>query len=232
MIYYTGDIHGDPFWVIRFCKKYKLTEKDVVIILGDVAANYYGDDRDVITKKALGKVKPTVLCIHGNHEMRPSIIPTYLTRKWNGGTVWYEAEYPKLLFAKDGEIYDLEGLKHIAIGGAYSVDKHYRVTRNYGWWSDEQPSDEIKRCVEKKLRENQVDIILTHTCPFKYEPVEMFISGIDQSTVDTSTERWLDQIEESAEYKAWFCGHWHVNKRIDKIHFLFHDFESSEQFER
>lgn len=58
MIYYTGDIHGDPFWVIRFCKKYRLTENDVVIILGDVAANYYGDDRDSITKKALSRLKP------------------------------------------------------------------------------------------------------------------------------------------------------------------------------
>ena len=60
----------------------------------------------------------------------------------------------------------------------------------------------------------------------------MFLPFIDQSTVDDSTERWLDKIEDAIDYKALFCGHWHVDKRIDKMHFLFHSFESSEQFMR
>lgn len=63
----------------------------------------------------------------------------------------------------------------------------------------------------------------------KYEPVECFLPIIDQSTVDNSTELWLDKIEESAHYLAWLCGHWHIDKRIDKIHFLFDSFESSEE---
>lgn len=46
-----------------------------------------------------------------------------------------------------------------------------------------------------QIREKDFDIILSHTCPFKYEPREMFLAVIDQSTVDTSTERWLDTIE-------------------------------------
>lgn len=53
---------------------------------------------------------------------------------------------------------------------------------------------------------------------------------IDQSSVDDSTERWLDRIEDTIEYNAWLCGHWHINKRIDRMHFLFHGFESAEQF--
>lgn len=52
--------------------------------------------------------------------------------------------------------------------------------------------------------------------------------GIDQSEVDSSTEEWLDTIEESVDYKAWFCGHWHIDKRIDKMHFLYDEFESDE----
>lgn len=60
----------------------------------------------------------------------------------------------------------------------------------------------------------------------------MFLPGIDQSTVDTRTERWLDTIEETVDYKAWYCGHWHINKRIDKMHFLFHGFETSDDVKR
>lgn len=230
MIYYTGDIHGQKYEIVRFCKRFNLTREDTIVILGDVAANYYGNGRDNDLKDAFKSLKPTILCIHGNHEMRPTTIPTYKEKEWNGGTVWYEEAYPKLLFAKDGEIYTIEGIRHIAIGGAYSVDKHYRLSWGYAWWADEQPSEEIKAYVEQQLKENEIDIVLSHTCPYKYEPTEMFLPGIDQSTVDTSTEEWLGRIEESIEYKAWFCGHWHINKRIDKMHFLFHDFESSEQF--
>lgn len=159
-------------------------------------------------------------------------IPTYKTKEWHGGTVWYEEAHPSVLFAKDGEIYDLEGLRHIVIGGAYSVDKFYRLSRGYGWWSDEQPSEEIKQYVEQQLKENAIDVVLSHTCPFKYEPVEEFLPGIDQSTVYDSTEKWLDVIEETTDYMAWFCGHWHTNKRIDKMHFLFHQFESSEELQK
>ena len=230
MIYYTGDIHGNKKEIADFCYKYEPAKEDTIILLGDVGANYYATERDRALKGTMRKQNPTFLCIHGNHEIRPSNIPTYKTKEWNGGQVWYEEEYPNILFAKDGEIYDIEGLKHLVIGGAYSVDKFYRIRNGYGWWADEQPSEEIKQQVEQQIAIKSFDIVLSHTCPMKYEPVEAFLPGIDQSTIDASTEQWLDNIEDRIEYKAWFCGHWHINKRIDKMHFLFHDFETSEQF--
>ena len=122
-------------------------------------------------------------------------------------------------------MYDLEGRKTLAIGGAYSVDKFYRLERGFGWWADEQPSEQTKRKVEDVVAKGGIDIILSHTCPYKYRPTEMFIPGLDQSTVDESTELWLDRIEEAVDYKEWYCGHWHTDKHIDKMHFLFRTFE-------
>lgn len=227
MIFYTGDIHGNNTDIIEFCKMHELTDTDVVVLLGDVGANYYTGKRDRKMKEAFAKVAPTFLCIHGNHEMRPETIDTYKQRVWNGGIVWYEEDFPNLLFAKDGEIYEIDGIRHIAIGGAYSVDKYYRITRGYGWWANEQPSEETKAYVEKQLALNEIDVILSHTCPYKYEPREMFLSFIEQDTVDDSTERWLDEIEDKTDYKAWYCGHWHTDKRIDKMHFLYHTIETA-----
>lgn len=232
MIYYTGDIHGFAYGIVKLCKRFKLTREDTVVILGDVGANYYDDERDNEIKEAFKRLKPTIFCIHGNHEIRPANIPSYITKEWNGGTVWYEEAYPNILFAKDGEIFDIEDIKHLVIGGAYSVDKFYRITRGHGWWADEQPSQNIKEYVEKQIKDKSFDVILSHTCPFKYEPQEMFIPGIDQSTVDTSTELWLNKIEEAVDYKAWYCGHWHINKRIDKMHFLYHGVETSDDVKR
>lgn len=227
MIYLTGDIHGNPTQVELFCSKMQLTEKDTIIMLGDVGVNYYGGKRDRLPKRILSSLPVTFLCIHGNHEIRPQNIPEYKPTIWNGGRVLVDEEHPNILFAEDGEVYDLDGKKALAIGGAYSVDKFYRLQRGFGWWADEQPSELTKRKVEGIVSECKgIDIILSHTCPKKYIPTEMFLPMIDQSSVDNSTEEWLDTIEEAVDYKAWYCGHWHTDKRIDKMHFLFTTFES------
>ncbi len=50
--------------------------------------------------------------------------------------------------------------------------------------------DTIKAKVESVLEKRnwQVDIVLSHTCPLRYEPTEVFLPFIDQSKVDKSTE--------------------------------------------
>lgn len=232
MTYITGDIHGSAIKIMDFCRKMKLTENDTIIILGDVGANYYGDEVDDYLKTRLSVLKPTIFCIHGNHEQRPEAVGGYELKSWCGGKVWVQKEYPKLLFAKDGEVFNIEGLRYLVIGGAYSVDKYYRLARGYGWWADEQPSAEIRADVERAVAAGNFDVILSHTCPYKYRPIEMFLSGINQSSVDDSTERWLDEIEEKADYKAWFCGHWHTDKHIDRMHFLFDCFETTEAIQK
>ena len=229
MVYYTGDTHGEPNKIMYYVSEYNLTREDVIVILGDVGVNYFGNDNgDKKRKKTLNKCGVPILCIHGNHEMRPESISSYKEILWHGGAVYIEEEFPNMLYAKDGEIYDLDGKKAIAIGGAYSVDKWYRLQRDLHWFPDEQPSDEIKARVEKKLNELswQIDAVFTHTCPYRYIPIEAFMGCVDQSTVDKSTELWLDAIEERLDYKAWYCGHWHINKRIDKMHFLFEGIET------
>lgn len=223
VFYVTGDIHGDVYRARNLIREYEIGKKDTLILLGDVGLNYYGDNQqDYEKKQILNEAGVEILCIHGNHERRPESLPQYQRSWWRGGEVYVEDEFPNLLFAKDGEIYDLNGWKALAIGGAYSVDKFFRLNRGYLWFPDEQPSDEIKKQVEQKLDavEWKVDIVLTHTCPSKYTPVEAFLPGLDQSTVDRSTEEWLDVIEEFLDYKEWYCGHWHIDKKIDKIRFM------------
>lgn len=228
MILVTGDIHGRVMYVAENVRRFDLGSNDTIVLLGDVGMNFYGNKRgDVHRKRRLNNLGVTMLCIHGNHEMRPETIDTYHEVQWHGGTVYVEDEFPNLLFAKDGEVYDIAGKKAIVIGGAYSVDKWYRLRNNLDWFPDEQPSYEIKARVERKL-ENlgwTVDMVFSHTCPTKYIPREAFMSQVDQSTVDSSTEEWLDTIEDQLTYSDWYCGHWHINKRIDRMHFLMENYE-------
>ena len=224
-IYVTGDPHGDFRQIADFCSAMETKSKDIMIVLGDAGLNYFGDTRDADRKEFISRTRITYLMVHGNHEMRPATLENYKLIEWNGGMVYQEEGFPNLLFAKDGEIYRLGGKNVMAIGGAYSVDKEYRMRMGYRWFADEQPSGEIKEYVEQQLDRAgwKVDVVLSHTCPRKYEPVEHFLPGIDQSKVDKSTENWLDAIEDRLDYKEWYCGHWHINKQIDKLTFLFHD---------
>ena len=68
-----------------------------------------------------------------------------------------------------------------------------------------------------------VDVVLSHTCPLKYIPLENFIADIDQSTVDNATKEWLGEIEGRLNYRRWYCGHFHTEKKIDKMRFVFND---------
>lgn len=223
MIYITGDTHGDFARIRDFCVGFDTQEEDIMIILGDAGINYYGAPYDDHKKESLSYYPIQFFCIHGNHECRPQNIETYIEKEFHGGMVYVEEKYPNIMFAKDGEIYDFNGSKVLVIGGAYSVDKDYRIHYGYQWWNDEQPSLEVKQRVESKLDEVNwhVDVVLTHTTPLKYEPTEAFLEGINQNLVDKSTEIWLDHIEERLDYKKWYCGHYHIDKKIDKIELMF-----------
>lgn len=231
MIYYTGDIHAEyrnPRKIAKFAKDHNLTEDDVIVILGDVGVNYYGEGsvEDHNIKCRLSKIKPTLFCIQGNHEERPKNISTYRKKFWKNGYVYVEDKFPKLLFAIDGMIYDLDGKDTLVIGGAYSVDKWYRIANGYKWFEDEQPDDQIKQETEQAMSAwgYVFDQILSHTCPYKYLPTEAFLPHVDQSTVDQSTEEWLDTIEDRCTYGRWLCGHYHIDKEIDNIRFMYNDF--------
>ena len=217
MIYITGDTHRE-FYRLHDIEKNK---NNMLIILGDTGINYYLDERDKMLKEQLNSYNIKLFCVQGNHEERPENISTYKEVDMFGGKVFIEEEYPNLIFAKNGELYDIDNKKVLVIGGAYSVDKNYRIIYGYPWFKDEQLSKEEMDNILNKYRGQHIDIVLSHTCPLKYEPTEVFIKDIDQYHVDKSMEKFLDKIEQSIDYDKWYCGHYHTEKQIDKLEFMF-----------
>lgn len=225
-VYLTGDTHRDFGRIFQFCEEYGTTVDDILVILGDAGINYFCDSRDTQLKSELSELPITLLCIHGNHEERPYELG-YDEMEWHGGIVYYEESFPNLLFAKDGEIYDFDGKKAIAIGGAYSVDKYYRLRNGLAWFDTEQPDDEIKAYVESQLDKCdwRVDYVFSHTVPIEYEPVWAFIPGLNQDMVDKTTERWLQRIAEKLDFENWYAGHYHVEAEEGPIRIMFNDYE-------
>ena len=217
MIYITGDMHRD------FSRLYNLNlnKEDILIVLGDTGINYFLNEYDNECKKRLNNLNIKIFSIRGNHEERPENINTYKEIEMFDGKVFIEEEYPNLIFAKDGEIYNINNKSFLVIGGAYSVDKEYRLTYGYHWFKDEQLTKKEMKDIYNKVKGKHFDVVLSHTCPLKYEQIEMFLPGIDQSKVDKTMEKFLDKIEEVIKYDKWYCGHYHTEKKIDKIEFMF-----------
>lgn len=225
MIYITGDTHRKFNKIKKFCIDNNTTKDDIMIILGDVGINFFGGIKDWSVKHSLSKLPITLFCIHGNHEQRPYSIATYKEVEKFGGKVYIEEEFNNIIFAKDGEVYNFNNFKCMAIGGAYSTDKYYRLANNWKWFKNEQPSDNIKKFVEEQLVKNnwKIDFIFSHTCPYNYRPQETFSKILDFDKIDTSTEEWLQSLENKLEYTKWYCGHFHIEKLDNKVRFVYDD---------
>lgn len=238
-VYITGDIHGDPwrFWSIEnFCNNHKTTTDDWLICLGDVGLNYYGakSKEEISLKNEAAKLPIKMFCIHGNHERRPIKEDGYkeieVTEGAIQGPMLWDSRYPNQYFAIDGAVYKIQTsertLNALVCGGAYSVDKFYRLQFRANWWPDEQPNELTKGLVRLMATRYPIDIMLTHTCPLRFEPKELFLDCIDQSTVDTSTEEFFDDLYEqfpANKKPMWYFGHFHGDKYTDDYVMLFVD---------
>lgn len=231
MIFVTGDKHSDFSFLPTFCERFETTRDDLMIILGDCGINYYENLRDILLKQKLSKLPITLFCVHGNHEQRPKCIPTYTHKyipRW-GGLYYIEEEYPNILFPCDGLVYNLEGFKCLVLGGAYSVDKFYRLENGWKWFANEQISTEDRAIIDCNAYlgdYDDVNYVLAHTCPLQYEPREVFLPMVDQSTVDKTMEVWLDSVYNylnERQLEKFYCGHYHIDKIIDKCCFMFND---------
>lgn len=225
MLYITGDIHGDAVRIReiqKFCEAKNTTTDDHFIMLGDVGINYYGNYRDAALKEMMSNIPVTFVCIRGNHEMRPEGIASYQQKIMYGDTVYYEPEYSNIIFLKDGGEYEIEGKKFLAIGGAYSVDKNYRLMRGWNWFSDEQLTEEERRAISEKVKGNTYDIVLTHTCPVEWQPVELFLPQVNQKEVDKTTEIFLSEIKNNIKFTKWYFGHFHGDKDVGEYEMLYY----------
>ena len=232
-IFVTGDIHGDVrrFSSDNFPIGKDLTKDDYVIILGDFGLVWNKDEENKYEKNWLDwlEEKPWItLFIDGNH-CNFDRLNTYTVEIWNGGRV--QKIRPSVIHLMRGEIFDLQGYKFLAMGGAPSHDiqdgileiddprikewsknmfKMFRVN-HLSWWAEEVPNaiEKENALANLGMADNKVDFILTHEAP---------ASVINWISIFPPTEysMWLEKnIRYCVEYKHWYFGHYHLNKDIN-----------------
>ena len=238
----TGDTHG------VFTRFYNLPKDEEIgmIVLGDFGINFYLNKTDYKKKKELCTNYPhiTFYCVRGNHEARPQDIPGMIKQSDEKvhGVVYLEPEFPNIRYFLDYGFYHIGGYTCYVIGGAYSVDKYWRLERammteennnpkKSCWFANEQlTKEEMSKANEQlymfKDMGKHIHFILSHTCPYDWEPRDMFLGSIDQSTVDDSMELWMNQIKDDIHCDVWCFGHFHAD-RIERpgVEQYYHDME-------
>lgn len=219
MIYLTGDTHGNFKRIKRFCEENHTNVDDILIVLGDNGVNFTGGARDKWLKTSLANYPITFFLIRGNHDRRPSSLKT-ISKVSKFGNECYTEEYSNIYYGIDGKQYLFDEKKCLVIGGAYSVDKFYRL--EYcpdAWFANEQLSEvEMKKIIDD-VSGKKYDFVLTHTAPeqmIPYESLPMRLTGIDKSM-----EYFFDKLHGNITYKKWYCGHFHIEKVVGNMEFMF-----------
>lgn len=215
MIFITGDTHI-PTDISKlntdsFPQQKKLTKNDYVIICGDFGGVWYGTHKDNYWLDWLEKKSFTTLFIDGNHE-NFAALSQYDECSWNGGKVQFIR--PSVIHLLRGYVFDLEGMKLFAMGGARSSDRMFRK-EGVTWWQEEMPdAEEIRRARQNlAINDNQVDLMITHDAPQSLARMIDFAKSEDDELMP-----FFDELRNTVGYRHWYFGHFHVDWKIDESH--------------
>ena len=209
-IFVTGDVHGridiGKLGSKLFPQGRKLDRDDYVIICGDFGCVWNGDNQDRYWLDWLEDKPFTTLFVDGNHE-NFDMLDAMDVQRWMGGNV-HEIR-PHVRHLMRGQLFDLHGRRFFTLGGARSHDIEFRLPR-ISWWEQELPTLDELAAAERVLDACgwQVDYVITHCAAANVQYRLMPTYDNDRLT------RFLFDVERRLDYRAWFFGHYHENKRV------------------
>ena len=208
------------------------------MIAGDFGGVWYAaDDKEHqkserYTLDELNTRSFTTLFVPGNHENYARLMSDeFPLIEWHGGMV--RQIRPSILMLMRGEMYEIEGRRIFAFGGASSHDvrdgildladpewkekarklqrrhKYYFRVKGLSWWEEELPSEEEMQHGLETLEDYQwfADYVVTHCAP---TPIQTLAGFYDR---DKLTD-YLDEIRSKLDYTRWFFGHYHDNRQV------------------
>ena len=222
-IFICADTHGlmDIKKVKRLAETKQVDYGDYIIICGDVGIGW----NEEITKDLIEfyeSLGTNILFIDGNHE-NFNTLKQFPMENWNGGCSHRISEHIRFLVRS--QVFTILGKTFLTLGGADSHDKSNRKIGE-SWWKEERISPVDIKITLVNLTEynNKVDYILTHT------PNQIFADKLFEKFTQCGEEfprflqpkfncndsgKMLDEIANKVQFKKWFCGHWHIDEKIE-----------------
>jgi hypothetical protein len=215
-----GDTHGNANVVLNALKRFFVEDVTDIVQVGDFGfwPGKHGATFLTYVNNLLAKNGQTIYVVPGNHEDY-----TYLRTLNVREDGWAEAK-SHILVAPRGHRWEWEGRTFVALGGAPSVDRAYRLRmmRTQGqpvWWKEEAITRED---MDKTMEGGYADIMIAHDAPYGVRQIENYIAGNPNGFEEEDLAYALQGRQDMAEVVdvvrpiLFFHGHYH--KRIsDKI---------------
>jgi len=253
MIYITGDTHADFWRFSKYERenlRFEITKDDYVIVCGDFGFLWSMGQKFAYNKQLLESVPFTVLWVQGNHE-NYDMIKEYDIDEWNGGKVRHIIK-DKVILLERGQVFNIEGYRFFTFGGASSHDIQGGVldlddpdfeekrtkARNIGlpyrikgisWWEEELPTEEEMKVGINNLEKvgYEVDYVISHCGSTRMQ--NLLESCFSNSRCFRNTYKadiltdYFDDLEDKLKYTMWYCGHYHLDMRVDERHHVLYE---------
>ena len=236
MVFVTGDCHADfrKFSTKNFPEQKELSKDDVVIVCGDFGL-WHDSGEERYWLKWLDDKPFTTVFVDGNHENFDRLYSDeFPVVDFHGGKA--HQIRPSVYHLMRGYVFDFEGKKFFAFGGASSHDiqdgildpadykdmaefkeavrrwsgcrRSFRIN-HVSWWEQEMPTEaELAFGLQTLIRHgNRVDYIVSHCCPQEVASLCGFLEP-DRLT------SWFNMVAHTVRFDKWFFGHYHDDQQI------------------
>ncbi len=218
-IYVIGDIHGDldlldiKFEELKSKSKTSLEKKDILFVAGDAGfVNSYENETSKGQRmKHLNNLPFIIIAVLGNHE-NYDIIESFPEEIIFNGKCYKEPDVD-VYYAKNGQIFDIDGIKFFTFNGGLSIDKDKRLKleAEYNkkfWWPQEIKTEDFQSAYQYYCT-HHVDYVITHDVPLSiFNKLIAFIPGRFKDQI-CPLQDFLQKIYNANNFKHWYAGHYH-----------------------
>lgn len=210
---FAGDWHGSISQAAKVVDHAAEYEVEIIFQLGDFGIWY--NDKPFLNKlqARLEEHGITLYFVDGNHEDFKRL---YAKPLQEDGT---RKVRDNIFHLPRGHRFEINGIRYLALGGAASIDRKYRVL-DRSYWEEELITDED---VEKSIAGGKADVMLCHDSPASAPNTitdnvmgqmrAQLSFGADNLLLCAWNRNQLDRVVQAVAPEYLFHGHYHAPMR-------------------
>lgn len=201
----VGDVHGDLLFASRMVEVARSHGIKQIVQLGDFGIWDHRPDGKAFLDKLNERSRISDvhwLFVAGNHENYDSLEDYESNRQHTPED--FVPIRSRIHWTRRVNTWNWEGWQWGAVGGAYSIDKEYRVPGN-SWWHQEMLTwadvDKVADIGDK----HRVNILISHDCP----DWAKFNGRLKPDETSQQHRKMMTEVHKILLPQMWFHGHYH-----------------------
>jgi predicted phosphodiesterase len=215
-ILFAGDTHGNNRHISYLFETAKREQCGTIFQVGDFGYWPHTDDGKLFLLNVDAHIRDTGIqfyWIDGNHDNHEAIAALPVS---DDGLRYLTVDGGFVHVPRGSSLY-LDGLLVMGYGGAFSIDKQYRLEHEARtgvrvYWPGEMIDWEHCLMAGHLMRGQRPDILATHDAPSGFEMGNEWKALIRQTTANRAALRTLMR---TVEPQRVICGHWHERKTAE-----------------